>query len=282
MSLTFSPILTARRKIFSDGYSYYELNERFFGGMIDPVLNVDHFRMSERAFQPRPIAGHSLLTLILEDSSGGLLGRDHQGKRVKIGPGGILGLIAGSGMIMEEVPQLGSVTEGIQVTLNLGSKDRQAPPTSFLVESAQVKEWKPNSQARVRVHLGKMAGTESSAALPAPFSFYEFQMKPRTSASPRVLSESGGMLYVLRGKIRISSGDDVIPLEAQQAIGFQTEDRDSEIFIEALDESHFIFLSGKSLREGKVVHGGFIMGTQAEVEATIRRYQNGEWLPLID
>lgn len=282
MSLTFSPILTARRKIYSEGYSFYELNERFFGGMLDPVLNVDHFRMSERAFQPRPIAGVSLFTVVLEDSPGGMFGRSHLGTPVKVGPGGFLGLVAGSGMTTEEVPVLGKITEGIQISINLGAKNRQTTPVSTLVEPTQVKEWRPNPGVRARVHLGKIAGAESAVALPVQLSFFEFQMKPRTSVSPRVLSESGGLIYLLRGKLRLSSGDDVIPLETQQAIGFQTAEKDSEIFIEALEETHFIFLSGKSLREGKIAHGGFVMSTQSEIETAIRRYQNGEWQSLKD
>ena len=144
------------------------------------------------------------------------------------------------------------------------------------MEPGQVKEWRPNPALRGRVLLGKLAGAESPVRLPAPFSFFEFTQKPKMSASPRVLAESGGLVYVLRGKVRISSGDDVFTLESGQALGFANSERDLELFVESLDESHFIFLSGKSCRETIVSHGAFVMNTASEIEDAIRRYQSGE------
>ncbi len=276
MPLSFSPIITARRKVHSDGFSFFNLNERFFGGMIDPILNLDHFRMSERPFPPRPLAGFSAVTAVLEGSRGGFLGRDHLGLNAHVLPGGLYGLVSGAGMIAEETPHAGEVCEGIHVSINLTSKDKKAPPRSFVLEPTQVREWKPNPQVRGKVFLGRIAGAESPVALPSPFSFFEFEMKPKMSATPRVLSRSGGMVYLLRGKIRLSSGDEVVGLEAGQAIGFQSEDKDLELFIESLEDAHFFFLAGKRCDEPKITHGSFVMNTQAEIAAAIARYQAGE------
>jgi redox-sensitive bicupin YhaK (pirin superfamily) len=281
MALTFSPIIPARRKVHSEGFSYFNLNERDFEGSADPVLNVDHFRMSERPFPARPLAGFVAVTAVLENSSGGFVGRDHLGLHAQIDPGGLYGLVAGSGMIAEESPNAGKICEGIHVSLNLSSKLKRQPPRSFTLEPKQVKEWKPNPQIRGRVFLGKLAGAESSVSLPAPISFFEFFSKPKMSVSPRVLAESGGIVYVMSGKIRVSSGDKVISVEAMNAIGFANEEKDVELFIEALDESHFIFITGRSCREPIVTHGGFVMNTQAEIADAIKRYQSGEMGKLV-
>ena len=95
------------------------------------------------------------------------------------------------------------------------------------------------------------------------------------SASPRVLAESGGLVYVLSGKLRISSGDEVVSVDALQALGFTNAEKDSELFIESLEEAHFIFLSGKACREPVVSHGAFVMNTSAEIAEAIKRYQSG-------
>jgi redox-sensitive bicupin YhaK (pirin superfamily) len=276
MSLSFSSIITARRKVYSDGFAYLNLEERDFGGIVDPVLNVDHFRMSERPFPPRPLAGFSAVTAVLEESPGGFIGRDHLGLDARISPGGFYGLVSGKGMIAEEKPFVGSTCEGIHVSINLASAAKRVAPRSFFTEPGQVKEWRPNPALRGRVFLGKLAGAESPVALPAPFSFFEFRLKPKMSASPRVLAESGGLVYVLRGKLRASSGDETFTLGTGQAIGFSSAERDLELLVEALEESHFIFLSGKACREPVVSHGGFVMNTAAEIEDAIRRYQAGE------
>lgn len=275
MALQFSPIITARRKVHSDGFSFFNLNERFYAGMIDPILNIDHFRMSERAFAPRPLAGFSALTYLFENSEGGFLGRDHLGNQTQIYPGGLYGLVSGTGMIAEEVPDAGKTCEGIHITVNLTSKGKKLAPSSFALSPDEIKEWKPNPQVWARVLLGKVAGAESPVKLPEPFTMVEYVMRPRMSASPRVFGSSGGMIYVLRGKVRVSSGDEVNTLEAMQSIGFQSEDKDLEVFLESLDDSHFFFFSGKSCKEPLVIHGAFVMNSQAEIAAAIERYQRG-------
>lgn len=276
MALTLSPVIPARRKVHSDGFSYLNLNAGGFGGLADPVLNLDHFRMSERPFPPRPIAGFAAITAVFERSEGGFVGRDHLGMHARILPGGCYGLVSGSGMIAEETPFPGTTCEGIHISVNLQSAAKRAPPRSFALEPNQVKEWKPNPALRARVYLGKLAGVESAVALPAPFSFFEFMMRPMMSASPRVLAESGGLVYVLRGKIRLTTGDDVVALESAQAIAFANPEKDQELFVETLEESHFIFLAGRACREPVVSHGAFVMNTAAEIADAIARYQSGK------
>lgn len=276
MSLQFSPIITARRKVHSDGFSFFNLNERFYGGLIDPILNIDHFRMSERPFPARPLAGFSAVTCVLETSEGGFIARDHLGLHATIAPGGFYGLVSGSGMTAEETPTPGMTCEGIHVSINLPARQKKRAPESFSQTPEQVKEWTPNPQLKARVLLGRIAGVQAEVCLPEPFALLEFQMRPKMSANPRVLSASGGMIYVLRGKVRVSAGDDVNSLEVHQSIGFQSEDRDVEIFLESLEDSHFFFFAGKSCKEPVVTHGPFVMNTQAEIADAIERYQRGE------
>ncbi|MBS1962570.1 MAG: hypothetical protein JST04_10160 [Bdellovibrionales bacterium] len=277
MSLSFSSSVPARKKVHSDGFSYFSLTADAFGGLVDPILNLDHFRMSERPFPPRPFAGFAAVTAVLESSPAGFIGRDHLGFRAEIGPGGFYGLVSGKGMVAEEKPvPSGQPCEGIHVSINLSAKDKREPPRSFFLAPNDVKEWKPNPALRGRVYLGKLAGAESKAALPSPFSFFEFHLRPKMSATPRVLSESGGLVYLLKGKLRLSSGDAVVPLEAMHAVGFASGEKDTELLVESIEESHFIFLSGKSLREPAITHGGFVMTKQSEIEEAIARYQAGE------
>ena len=68
----------------------------------------------------------------------------------------------------------------------------------------------------------------------------------------------------------------MVALEPMQALGFSSADRDEELFVESIEEAHFVFLAGKSTREPAVTHGGFVMTSQAEIADAIRRYQSGE------
>jgi redox-sensitive bicupin YhaK (pirin superfamily) len=281
MALEFSPIITAKRKVHSDGFTYLNLSERFFGGLIDPILTLDFFRMSEPTGPSRPLAGFSAATYLLERSAGRLETRDSRSpEKVVIGPGGFRWTHSGNGIIHEEQPVGREVCEGIHLSVNLPSAHKRSEPWTKILASAEVKEWKPNPSLRGRALVGKLAGAVSPIVSPSPFSFFEFTMKPKMSVSPRVLSESGGLVFALQGKLRISSSDDVLVFDGNQAVGFRNAEKDAELFIEALDspegEAHFLFLSGKACKEPFIAHGPFVMNTQAEIEAAIARYQRGE------
>jgi redox-sensitive bicupin YhaK (pirin superfamily) len=281
MALEFSPIITAKRKVHSDGFAYMNLSERFFGGLIDPILSLDLFRMSEATGPSRPLAGFAAATYLLERSQGRLQSRDSRSEgKTTIGPGGLRWTHSGKGIIHEEHPTGHEVCEGIHISVNLPSAQKRTEAWTKILASSEVKEWKPNPSLRGRALVGKLAGAQSTIVPPSPFSFFEFEMRPKMSVSPRVLSENGGLVFALRGKLRVSSGDDVLSFEGNQAVGFRNAEKDTELFIEALDspegESHFFFLAGKACKETMITHGPFVMNTQAEIEDAIGRYQRGE------
>lgn len=281
MPFEFSKITSAQRKVHSDGFAYLNLSEKMFAGLIDPILSIDIFKMSEANMPPRPMGGFSTATYLLRASPGSMESRDSRSdRRETILPGGLRWTHSGSGIIHAEHPVGGETCEGIHLSVNLPSAQKRTEPWTKYLEPAEVKEWKPNPALSGRVLIGRIAGAESKIPVPVPVSFFEFDVRTKMSVSPRVLAESGGLVYVLSGKVRVTGGDSVVVLEPAQAVGFANTEKDSELFVEALESkdggAHFIFVSGKACQEPVVAHGPFVMNTQAEVEAAIERYQRGE------
>lgn len=286
MALQVSPIITASKKRYSDGYSYYQLSERFFGGLVDPLLSLDHFRLSEPTFPPHPHAGFSAVTYLLPTSAGSFRNRDSKGDDSTVGPGGLHWTLAGKGLIHDETPMpAGAVCEGLQVFVNLSAKGKGLEPRSFHVDPAQVPEWKPNAGVRVRVLVGRHSGVESPIRLPEPFHFLHAELRERASMKARVLLDSGALVYILGGKARLSTREETFLLEANQAIAFQSDDKDEELMVEALagggagapaTDLSFVFLSGNSLKEPIVSHGPFVMNTREQISDAIEAYQRGE------
>lgn len=281
MAFEFSRVVTAQKKVHSDGFSYLNLNEKMFGGLVDPILSVDFFKMSEPNMPARPLGGFSAATYLLRNSAGSLESRDSRSaERMTILPGGLRWTHSGSGIVHVERPKNGELCEGIHLSVNLPSEQKKTEPWTRYLDPAEVKEWKPNSALLGRVLVGKIAGAESPIVPPSGFSFFEFEVRSRMSASPRVLAESGGLVYVMSGKIRVTGDDTVLTCEAGQAVGFANMEKHSELFVEALESpeggAHFVFLSGRACREPVVAHGPFVMNTQAEIEEAIERYQRGE------
>ena len=72
-------------------------------GLIDPFLGVDAFDMPHHFFLPHPHGGMSAVTLMLEDSPGGVINRDSHGDHSTIAPGCYAGLNAPMGNTRDDI-----------------------------------------------------------------------------------------------------------------------------------------------------------------------------------
>jgi len=277
MPLSLTPVITASKKNYSDGFKYYNLSEKFFGGMMDPVLVVDHFQMKEPTFPPHPYAGYSAVTYIFDESPGGIRSRDSLGNDQSVHPGELQWIMAGRGIMHEEVPlSFDQAVEGLKILVNLSGTAKKRDPQVFHLTSEQIPKWSPSPALTVRVLSGRLSGVESPLKLPEPFTFFDVKIKARMGFRARILMDSGAIIYMMKGKVRLTAEDEVSQLEGFQAVGAQTEDKDGELLIDALEDSHFIFLSGKTLAEPIISHGPFVMNSSEEIASAIEAYQRGE------
>lgn len=99
---------------------------------LDPILNIDFFKMSQPTFPPHPHAGFSAVTYMLPESPGSFTNRDSLGNEGPINPGDIHWTQAGRGMLHEEVPRVrGQECLGFQIFVNLHAKNKHLPPQAF-------------------------------------------------------------------------------------------------------------------------------------------------------
>ncbi|HBM83879.1 MAG TPA: pirin family protein, partial [Halieaceae bacterium] len=79
------------------GFVAQSFRERNFAGAMDPLVMVDHYRMTEPTFGPHPHAGLSAVSVLFEDSDGAFHNRDSLGNDFDLLPGELYWLKAGSG-----------------------------------------------------------------------------------------------------------------------------------------------------------------------------------------
>jgi len=278
MSLQFSPVITARKKVYTAGFYYYNLNEKFYGGLIDPILNIDHFKMSEPTFPPHPHAAFSAETYLFPHSEGSFKNRTRKGTQNKIEPGDLQWTLAGKGIMHEETPnEEGKTVEGIQLFVNLSQVNKKLPPQSIHLSTKDIPVFVPNEHVSVKVICGRQGGVESPLNLPESFTFFDVSLKVKTGFATRILMDSGALIYVYQGRLRVSGGDEITYLDQYQSVGAQTLDKDRDIRFEAPEtDVKFLFLSGKSIKEPIVAHGPFVMNKAEEIEEAIKAYQRGE------
>ena len=256
------------RRRLSSGLSIGHVHPDALGWSLDPVLQVDWFRMSEPYFRPHPHAGFSAVTYLLPESEGAFLNRDSLGDRSRIGPGALHWTEAGSGLLHEEVPEHpGIACDGLQIFVNLPAAERLAPPRIYHVDARNVPTV-ARASAVVRVLVGNCDGTLAA-------------IRPRTEAVLwDVALEAGARLVLpvephwrLTGLVRTGTlvANGVV---ADEGCAVQFE-AGTELVLVAGDAVRVAILGGAPLGEPLVAAGPFVMSDRAQLAEAEQRYRRG-------
>ena len=238
-----------------------------------PVLVLDEFRVTGRPFPPHPHAGFSAVTYVFEDSQGDLRSRDSLGNDVITGPGGIVWTLAGRGVIHEEVPaDAKRELHGLQIFVNLSSRNKLAVPRMFRLEPRQVPEWRNDAGDRIRVLTGSFEGLSSPLVPAEPFDFLDVTL--RDTLSFDLKNAHTAVVYVLNGRVMVSSDSREQKLQGEQALALYGNG--GRVKFEADTPSHLVILAGAEIHEPVVASGPFMMNDRFQVDAAVARYRAGE------
>lgn len=273
MSIQFSPLLRAKTRGNSGTFSVTSVDLRELGERASPVTVLDDFRVRGQPFGPHPHAGFSAVTYVFEDSEGGLRSRDSLGNDIVMSPGGIVWTQAGRGVIHEELPALPDrALHGLQVFVNLSSKNKLTAPQVHQLAHSDVPEWRSDAGDRVRVVVGSFEGIVSPLVPAEPFTFLDVHLRRRIALD--VENAHNVLMYVLRGSILVHADnrEQKVPTEHAVALHGGSE----RVEIEAPQPAHLVILSGREIRERVIAGGSFIMNEPEQIEAAIARYRRGE------
>lgn len=153
--------------VIGSGFNAQSFKHGQFGGLMDPLVMVDHFVMTEPTFGAHPHAGMSAVSVLFEDSQGLFHNRDSLGNDFDVSPGDLYWLKAGRGAVHNEEPVPGARIHALQVFVNLPSRNKSDEPDSLHVPASQMPILEGDAY-RTRVVLGQSNGVEGarSPALP--------------------------------------------------------------------------------------------------------------------
>ena len=273
MSTQFSEVIPSKSNQMGDFFFVKSLKLEDLRDKVSPVAVLDKFRVTGHPFGPHPHAGFSSITYVLEDSKGSLRSRDSLGHDIIMEPGGIVWTEAGSGMMHEELPaEHGKELQGLQIFVNLSSKNKRIKPKIHKLESPEIPEWKNASKDRVRVVVGQYQNISSPLKTLEPFTFLDIELKK--SIIFNLEEDCNALVLVLSGQVIINSTMGTRTLNADQGIAISTGA--TELKFETSQNSRMVILSGKSLNAPVVMGGSFIMNTEAEIKEAMARFQRGE------
>lgn len=199
--------------------------------LIDPFIGVDHAWMSAPTFPPHPHAGFSAVSYVFLDSEVGIANRDSIGTENLIQPGGVHWMVAGRGVVHEEVPaEAGKTVHSLQIFVNLPTTTRSAAPYALSLTAQQVPTvLRPH--AKVRVVAGEFGEHRSPAQAPTDVDMLDISLE--AGAELRVPVQPGHTVFVLPvfGTVSVDGQD--FGLEDLQAPVYAAEQAPREIKLQA-------------------------------------------------
>lgn len=274
MAIQLSRVVAAQSKGNDGSFSVRSIDLHELGVAASPVAVLDDFRVSGRPFGPHPHAGFSAVTYVFEDSVGDLRSRDSFGHDYVVGPGGIVWTLAGSGVLHEEVPADSSrELHGLQIFVNLSSRNKLTPPRVTRLTSSEVPEWRSDGGDRVRVVVGSYQGISSPLVPAEPFDILDVQLQHQISFDLR--DAHNAIVYVLAGDIAVRPDFREQFVGAGKALALQGSAGGGLATFKASGPAHFLVLSGAEIREPVYSHGPFIMNDRSQVDAAFASYRAG-------
>jgi redox-sensitive bicupin YhaK (pirin superfamily) len=255
---------------------------------LDPFLLLHHANIKvpihvdtrHGGVGPHPHRGFSPVTFIFQ---GGVHHRDSRGNNSVVYAGGAQWMNAGRGVIHSERPphniqELGGRQEIIQLWINTPAKHKMDQPAYFPVAAGQVPTFRSDvAKVTAKVFSGNLLGLKGPIPSQVEVNAATLEVEAGGKLEIPVPEDHNLVLYLLDGKLRVEGFGMV---EGLHLAHFK---QDGEgIFIEGLENTRALWLSGKPIMEPVVSHGPFVMNTQTQILEAMRDYQLGKMGMLIE
>ncbi|KAL0432971.1 UNVERIFIED_CONTAM: Pirin-like protein [Sesamum latifolium] len=207
---------------------------------LDPFLMLDEFSVSPPAgFPDHPHRGFETVTYVLQ---GGITHQDFAGHKGTIHAGDVQWMTAGRGIVHSEMPAGGGTNTGLQLWINLASKDKMIEPRYQELLSEDIPK-------------AEKDGVEVKTEFSIP------------SKHPGILER----LCIHNRRRRGVRHPNSQPVTAHHILVLGPGEGLS-VWNKSSKTLRFILVGGLPLNEPVVQHGPFVMNTQAEIDNTIEDY----------
>jgi len=257
-----------------DGFEALSFKHKQFHGLMDPLVMVDHFTMTEPTFGAHPHAGMSAVSVLFEDSEGSFHNRDSLGNDFDLLPGDLYWLKAGRGAVHDEAPLSGARTHALQIFVNLPARMKHDAPDSLHVPGATMPVIEGDGQ-RVRVVLGETQGVVGASSPALPLTILDVQLEAGRGYTHDMPASQGAWLHTVRGDASIRIDGRTTHLAEGEAIALRSGSARTMLEIHSSAGSQVVLLQGTPIDERFVQQGPFVMSTCDELRAATADYAAG-------
>lgn len=258
--------------IRGEGFEALSFIHRQLDGLMDPLIMVDHFTMTEPTFGPHAHAGLSAVSVLFEDSIGRFRNRDTLGNDIELAPGDLYWLKAASGAVHDEAPTPGSRTHALQIFVNLPAAQKLDAPAARHVATTEMPVIEGHGH-RVRVMTGQSNGVTGATPPALPLTILDIALQAGGSFTHRADPGDANWLHLIRGEVEVELDGARHRLCRDTALATHGAE---EIRLLSGDGGQAVLLGGTPVREPFVQKGPFAMRDAEQLKAVIAAHAAGE------
>ena len=273
---TLKTLVTGRPTVDGDGVPLTRVLPNAGLGRLDPFLMLDHFGPlslppgSDAGFPPHPHKGFMTYTYLVQ---GAFRHRDSRGGQGVLAPGGAQLMVAGRGIVHEEMPvpehlETGGAIEGFQLWINLAAAHKGMEP-GYTDLPAEILVWKPIPGGRLKVLAGTWFGAADPISVPTPFGYAHAELEVGARLEHAIPAGWNAAIFVMKGALRLAGKEvsrDQLAVLSDEGEGFS---------LEAPEGAEFLLFMGQPLGEPVAQYGPFVMNTEAELQQAFLEFQRG-------
>lgn len=258
-------------------FSYRDIHEEMSPFLLMDYAGPTSFEPTEqrRGVGKHPHRGFETVTIVYD---GQVSHHDSTNAGGTIGPGEVQWMTAGSGIIHEEYhgdeyARSGGPFEMIQLWVNLPAQHKMTHPGYQGITNAQIPAIQLADDAgTVRVIAGEYAGQTGPARTFSPMNVWDVRLNAGSTSTFTLAEGHTTVLFVLHGALKLGGSHTV---QAAELAVMQRED--TQLVLEAQQDTSVLLLSGQPLNEPIIGHGPFVMNTWEEIQQAVDDYNQGRF-----
>ncbi|CAN6308514.1 unnamed protein product [Urochloa humidicola] len=238
---------------------------------LDPFLMLDEFSVSKPAgFPDHPHRGFETVTYMLE---GAFTHQDFAGHKGTIRAGDVQWMTAGRGIVHSEMPAGDGVQKGLQLWINLSSKDKMIEPRYQELQSKDISRAEEGG-VEARIIAGEAFGVRSPVFTRTPTMYIDFTMRPGSQLHQPIPEGWNAFVYIIDGE-GVFGREKAAPVSTHHCIVLGPGDGVS-VWNKSGAPLRFVLVAGQPLGEQVVQHGPFVMNSRAEIQQAMEDYYYGK------
>lgn len=239
----------------------------------DPILMLDSFDSVDpedyiKGFPMHPHRGIETITYLRE---GTMTHKDSMGNEDTITDNEVQWMTAGSGIMHEEMPKPSKRMLGVQLWLNLLSKDKMVRPHYQSLRGDDLKIVEEDC-AKIKVISGEYKGTKGYAPKYLPLDFYEIEIKKNEEFTIDTKDDQQVILFTLIGDIEVEG--DVV----SEKTAVTTTDGDKLTIKTKGEDVIVLFLQSIPTNEPIAWAGPIVMNTNEDLRQASLDLRNGTFI----